>query len=91
MKVLLAVTMTMLLTGSAFGACSKESSKECTTRAECEGIKYIWNEKADVKCISTDGAVATNCAEGNAGKRDAKDAGLAPSSSDVETGKGKSK
>lgn len=75
MKVLLAVTMTMLLTGSAFGACSKESAKDCSTKAECEGIKYLWNEKAEVKCISNDGPVATNCAEGDAGKRDAKASG----------------
>jgi len=68
MKFLLVVTGAMLLTGSAFGACTKESTKDCK-ESECKDINYVWTKGAPVQCMSPDGPVATNCPAGNEGSR----------------------
>ncbi len=70
MKFLLAIAMSTVLTGTAFGACSVSSVKDCSTKKECEdlskeGQKFTFNEKATVKCMLQETSVATNCLENN--------------------------
>ena len=74
MKILLAVTMTMLIGSSAFAACSVTTPGECSDKASCEGLsdaakKWTFTETAPVKCMSSDGPVATNCTENKDGSR----------------------
>ncbi len=74
MKVLLAVTMTMLIGSSAFAACSVSTPNECTDKAACEGLsdsakKFTFVPNGTAKCISSDGPVATNCTENKDGSR----------------------
>lgn len=70
MKILLAVMMSTVLAGSAFGACSDTTPAECTTEATCEGLskaegkKFSFNKSLN-KCMVKDTVVATNCLEGN--------------------------
>lgn len=93
MKVLLAVTMTMLIGSSAFAACSVTTPGECSDKASCEGLsdaarKWTFTENAPVKCMSSDGPVATNCTENKDGSRGSKSItpGVAPTTD--STGKG---
>ena len=69
MKILLAVMMTTVIAGSAYGACSKDAVNECVTEQSCvdlgknSDIKYSFNDKNPVKCMAINGPVATNCTE----------------------------
>ena len=79
MKVLLAVTLTMLIGNSAFAACSPTTPNECTDKASCEGLsdnskKFTFVPNGSAKCISSDGPVATNCTENKDGGRGGKEA-----------------
>ena len=70
MKVLLTVIMTMFIGSSAFAACSVETPLECTDQKSCEKLssgtkKFTFN----VKCLSADGPVVTECPKGNDGPR----------------------
>lgn len=74
MKVLLAVTMTLLIGSSAYAACSATSPNECTDQKSCEGLsdgakKFTFVPNGSAKCISSDGPVATNCTENKDGNR----------------------
>jgi hypothetical protein len=81
MKVLLAVTMTMLIGSSAFAACAVGTSNECNDKASCEGLsdavkKYTFVANAPAgtpKCQSLDGPVTTNCTENKDGGRSSKE------------------
>ncbi len=78
MKVLLAVTMTMLIGSSAFAACSVSTPNECTDKASCEALvdgakKFTFVAGGSAKCISSDGPVTTNCTEGKDSGRGGKD------------------
>jgi len=69
MKFLLAVLMSTVIAGSAFGACSKESLKECVTEETCksvekDGFKVTFDEKRTPKCMSESDQV-TNCDQNN--------------------------
>ncbi len=73
MKILLAIAMTTVFTGTAFGACSETSPQECTTKASCDeisaksGKKFSFDDSRKVKCMAPDTSVATNCLENNNG------------------------
>lgn len=89
MKFLLAIAMTMVLMGSAFGACSKDSLKECT-ESECkklsvsDGIQYNMEKTTDGPlCRLKETAIATNCTENSNDGRKSK-----LSTTDDKTGAG---
>ena len=71
MKVLLAVMMSTVLTGTAFaGTCAKSSPQECTTQTACEalsseGQRFRFDATQTIKCQVVDTSVATNCLENN--------------------------
>ena len=69
MKILLAVIMSTVITGTAFGACSEANVKECTTKEDCEGLpgkKYSFDASSKtVKCMMKTSETATNCLQAN--------------------------
>lgn len=60
--------MSTVVSASAFGACSVESAKDCTTKDSCEGLskadglKFVFNTDSK-KCMVQESAGATNCLE----------------------------
>lgn len=56
--------MSTVVSASAFGACSVDNAKDCTTKESCEGLskadglKFVFNDK---KCMVQESAGATNC------------------------------
>lgn len=85
MKVLLVIAMSTVLTGTAFGACSISSLKECSSKKDCESLsndkqKFVYNDNTPVKCMLQETSVATNCLENN-------NSSLNVSKSDVGSGK----
>ncbi|MBC7715268.1 MAG: hypothetical protein H7177_18120 [Rhizobacter sp.] len=80
MKFLLAIAMTTTLMGTAFGACSTSSLKECTTEKDCKGLsvtdgpQYNLEKTKDdgMVCRVKDTAIATNCTENPNGARTPK-------------------
>jgi hypothetical protein len=72
MKILLAVMMSMVVSVSAFAACSPTTLKECT-KEQCEGLtepgtgnKYSYVETAPLKCmVKAPAAKVTDCKEAN--------------------------
>lgn len=68
MKLLLTIIMSTVLSASAFGACSVDSAKDCTSKESCEGLskadglKFVFNTDSK-KCMVQESAGATNCLE----------------------------
>ncbi|MBC7427242.1 MAG: hypothetical protein H7336_01440 [Bacteriovorax sp.] len=79
MKFLLAITMTTALMGTAFGACTTTSLKDCSA-AECtklsvaDGVQYIMEKTTSegTVCRVKETAIATNCTENPNGGRTPK-------------------
>jgi hypothetical protein len=68
MKLLLTIIMSTVVSASAFGACSLDSVKDCSTKESCEGlskadgVKFVFNGD-NKKCMVQESAGATNCLE----------------------------
>jgi hypothetical protein len=80
MKFLLAIAMTMVLTGTAFGACSTTSLKECTNESDCKklskdgGSQFVFENTMSEgsQCRLKEPTVATDCTQAVTSGRAAK-------------------
>lgn len=94
MKILLAMAMTTVFTGAAFGACGVNTLEDCTDKVACENlssgnIKYEFNEKAKLKCMLKETSVATNCLENNSSNIKAEKTEAGGTAATTETGAAK--